>query len=95
MIDKLRDMGVKSSHLYTAGFASIGVAVASWTLSTTMGRGGVGRADHWGIFIGQWAPTCFALGCALRMEEIFDMEHPEQRRVKERMAERGREPAGV
>jgi hypothetical protein len=31
---------------------------------------GIDRADRWGIFIGEWAPTFFALGVGLRLDEI-------------------------
>ena len=30
------------------------------------------QSDRWGIFIGHWAPTFFALGVALRLEEEDD-----------------------
>jgi hypothetical protein len=69
MIKKLHEMGVKSSHMYTAGFASIGLSFGSWLISRNIEHAGLDRADRWGIFIGQWAPTLFALGVALRMEE--------------------------
>ncbi|WP_433242821.1 hypothetical protein ACQPYK_38765 [Streptosporangium sp. CA-135522] len=62
-------MGVKSGMMYTAGAASIGLSFASWLASNSMENAGMDRADRWGIFIGQWAPTFFALGIALRIEE--------------------------
>lgn len=27
------------------------------------------QADRWDLFVGQWAPTFFALGVALKLEE--------------------------
>ena len=27
------------------------------------------QSDRWGIFVGHWAPTFFALGVALKLEE--------------------------
>ncbi|MCP2349762.1 hypothetical protein [Nonomuraea roseoviolacea] len=62
-------MGIRSHHAYAAGMASIGLAFASWALSTKAEAAGLDRADRWGIFIGEWAPTFFALGVALRLEE--------------------------
>lgn len=67
MLNKLRDAGMKSDHMFIAGFVSIGLSIASWAISTK--REGVHRADRWGIFIGEWAPTFFALGAAMRIDE--------------------------
>ncbi|MFJ5085409.1 hypothetical protein [Streptomyces sp. NPDC088706] len=39
---------------------------------------GVDRADRWGIFVGEWAPTFFGLGLALsRYENLPDTEFPD------------------
>ncbi|MEU4226041.1 hypothetical protein AB0F17_17230 [Nonomuraea sp. NPDC026600] len=69
MIRMLHKTGIKSSHMYAAGVASIAASLASWMMSRNYEQTGYDRADHWGIFIGQWAPTFFALGIALRIEE--------------------------
>lgn len=57
MVKKLHDMGVRSEHAYLAGAGSIVLAFASWLLSRTGESAGLDRADRWGIFVGQWAPT--------------------------------------
>ncbi|TDB94804.1 hypothetical protein [Actinomadura sp. 7K534] len=89
MIGKLHSWGMKSSHMYSAGIASIGLAFASWAASNRLEAAGVERADRWGIFIGEWAPTFFAIGVALRLEESHDqaaMEASGQRgRAEERV----------
>ncbi|MEW9549585.1 hypothetical protein [Nonomuraea sp. NPDC050783] len=69
MIKMLHKMGIKSNHMYLAGLGSIGLAFASWFASKNAERAGLDRADRWGIFIGEWAPTFFAMGIALRIEE--------------------------
>ncbi|WP_017613885.1 hypothetical protein [Nocardiopsis salina] len=69
MIAKLAEMGVTSQMAYTAGAASIGLSVLSWVASMQAESAGTERADRWGLFIGEWAPTFFALGVALRLEE--------------------------
>ncbi|MFE3454755.1 hypothetical protein ACFXJ8_38120 [Nonomuraea sp. NPDC059194] len=69
MIKKLHSMGLRSGHMYAAGFAAIGASICSWLVSASAEDAGIDRADRWGIFIGEWAPTFFALGLALRMEE--------------------------
>lgn len=67
-LQKVSKMGVRSSHAYTAGFVSVGVSLVSWLVS----RGkddSKGQSDRWGLFIGEWAPTFFALGVGLKLEE--------------------------
>ena len=68
-MQKLHDSGVRAEHLYLAGFASIGLAFASWVMSKKLESAGIDRADRWGIFIGEWAPTFIGLGNALRAYE--------------------------
>lgn len=68
MLTMLRQKGITSGHMFTAGMASIGLSVASWAASLNASES-TARADRWGIFIGEWAPSFFALGVALRIEE--------------------------
>lgn len=68
-IKALSDVGVKSEWAYLGGFASIGLSLVTWLVSR--GRGDdKDQSDRWGIFIGHWAPTFFALGIALKHEEL-------------------------
>jgi hypothetical protein len=77
MIKTLHKMGVRSSHMYVAGLCSIGLAAATWAASKNFERAGLSRADRWGIFVGEWAPTFFAMGVALRIEETHrEVEEP-------------------
>ncbi|MFD9127032.1 hypothetical protein [Kitasatospora sp. NPDC059571] len=70
IVRKLHDAGLTSEHAYAAAFGSIGLSLVSWMTSLKAEQAGVERADRWGIFIGEWAPTFFALGLALaRYEE--------------------------
>ncbi|MEV7008115.1 hypothetical protein [Streptosporangium sp. NPDC051022] len=84
MINALHKMGVKSHMMYAAGVASIGLSFASWLTSQSFEEAGLDRADRWGIFIGQWAPTFFAVGIALRIEETRDMMQPVREEILER-----------
>ncbi len=68
-IEVLHGWGVRSGHAYTAGFASIGLSFASWLASRGKADDSKSQSDRWGIFVGQWAPTFFALGIALRHED--------------------------
>jgi hypothetical protein len=79
MIKILRKAGISSSMLYTAGLASIGLSIASWFTSRNLESKGIARADRWGIFVGQWAPTFFALGNAMRMEEEMGETRPSEK----------------
>ncbi|MER6301841.1 hypothetical protein ABT247_20080 [Kitasatospora sp. NPDC001539] len=69
IIKKLHDAGVKSEHAYLAGVASIGLSFASWMVSVKAEAAGLDRADRWGIFVGEWAPTFFCMGLALAQYE--------------------------
>ncbi|WP_226962618.1 hypothetical protein [Streptomyces sp. C8S0] len=62
-VKKLHDAGVRSEHAYLAAAGSIGLSLVSWLTSNR--REDIERADRWGIFVGEWAPTFFALGLAL------------------------------
>ncbi|MGY1435449.1 MULTISPECIES: hypothetical protein [Streptomyces] len=69
IVKALHDAGMKSEHAYLAAFASIGASVLTWNASTQVENAKVDRADRWGIFIGEWAPTFMALGIALSKYE--------------------------
>ncbi|HSA49594.1 MAG TPA: hypothetical protein VLH10_05715 [Yinghuangia sp.] len=75
IIKRLHKMGLRSEHAYTAAFASIGLTFVSWLTSSSAEN--VERADRWGIFIGEWAPTFFGLGLALAQYEQ-KAEHEQQ-----------------
>lgn len=69
IVKKLHDKGVTSEHAYMAAFASIGLSILSWAGSLKAEPAGLDRADRWGIFVGEWAPTFFGLGIALAQYE--------------------------
>ena len=73
MIKMLHDKGLRSEHAYTLGVVSIGLSVVSWVASMKAEPLGVDRADRWGIFVGEWAPTWFGLGVALAQYERDDL----------------------
>lgn len=93
MIKMLRKAGITAPMLYTAGFVSIGLSVASWWTSRNLESRGIDRADRWGIFVGQWAPTFFALGNAMRMEEEMGETRPAEK--VEQMKARAKEKLPV
>ncbi|WP_223166293.1 hypothetical protein [Nonomuraea sp. SYSU D8015] len=96
MIKTLHKMGIRSNHMYFAGICSIGLAFASWMTSRATEHAGLDRADRWGIFVGEWAPTFFAMGVALRMEETHrEIEEPRMEEYERAEGVRPRARAGV
>ncbi|MET9909654.1 hypothetical protein ABZZ74_23115 [Streptomyces sp. NPDC006476] len=75
IIKKMHDMGIRSEHAYTAAMISIGLSVLTWATSLKAEPGAhadLARADRWGIYVGEWAPTFFGLGVALSHYEQQD-----------------------
>ncbi|MFB7407139.1 hypothetical protein ACFCZ2_08145 [Streptomyces sp. NPDC056202] len=75
IVKKLHEAGLRSEHAYAAALGSIGLSLASWLTSSK--REDIERADRWGIFVGEWAPTFFALGLALANYERSDADAPD------------------
>ena len=72
MIKQLSGMGLRSEHAYIGGFASIGLSVFSYFVSRKATKAhpeSKAQSDRWGLYVGEWAPTFFALGVALKLEE--------------------------
>lgn len=68
MLTMLRNKGVTSEQLFIVGLFSIAFTAVSWLISKAAHED-TARADRWGIFVGEWAPTFIALGVALRVDE--------------------------
>lgn len=90
MLSYMRRAGITSQMLYTAGVGSIAMSMASWGLSMRYEPAGRNRADHWGLFVGEWAPVFFALGIAMRLEEEWgeEVEHEKIGEMKRRAREK-------
>ena len=69
VVSALHNIGIRSEYAYAAGIASIGLSYASYFISRGKSGDSKAQSDRWGIFIGHWAPTFFALGIALKLEE--------------------------
>ncbi|GLW20593.1 hypothetical protein OG320_03010 [Microbispora sp. NBC_01189] len=72
MIKTLHKIGLRSNMMYGAAFGSIGMSIASWIISNKYEQAGIERADRWALFVGEWAPTFFAMGIALQLEEMSE-----------------------
>lgn len=68
-IRTLSEMGFRSEWAYAGGFISIGLSLVSWLVSRGRKSDDKAQSDRWGIFVGHWAPTFFALGVALKLQE--------------------------
>jgi hypothetical protein len=66
MIKQLKAAGLTSSISYAAGFLSVAGSIFIW--NTNKGADAA-HAERFGIFVGLWAPTFFAIGNGLDAEE--------------------------
>ncbi len=62
MMKSLRSLGLTPSIAYIAGFASVAASVAIWNNKKGEDEA---HAERFGIFVGLWAPTFFAIGNGL------------------------------
>jgi hypothetical protein len=65
----LHEAGFQSGWAFAAGFGSIALTFAGWLASRAKPSDDRAQSDRWGLFIGHWAPTFFALGIALKQAE--------------------------
>lgn len=66
MIRLLRSIGISSSTSYLLGFASVAASIAIWNSKK---GDDTAHAERFGIFVGLWAPTFFAIGNGLDAAE--------------------------
>jgi hypothetical protein len=62
MIKLLKAAGITSSISYAAGFLSVAASIAIWNSNKA---NDAPHAERFGIFVGLWAPTFFAIGNGL------------------------------
>ncbi len=62
MIQILKKVGLSQDLLYVLGFASVGASIAIWNAKK---GDDVAHAERFGIFVGLWAPTFFAIANGL------------------------------
>ena len=67
-IRSLSAAGFRSEWAFAGGFLSIVLSLVAW-LASRGKKDDKAQSDRWGIFVGHWAPTFFALGIALQHEE--------------------------
>ena len=62
MIQTFRKIGLSQDLMYVLGLASVGASIAIWNARK---GGDDAHAERFGIFVGLWAPTFFAIGNGL------------------------------
>jgi hypothetical protein len=66
MIRSLKILGFTSNASYLLGFASVVASIAIWNSKK---GDDAAHAERFGIFVGLWAPTFFAIGNGLVASE--------------------------
>lgn len=56
--------------MFIAGMLSIVGSNVAHFRSRAMADDSKAQADRWGLFVGEWAPTLFALGAGLKVDEL-------------------------
>lgn len=62
MIHLLKKIGMTQDLMYVLGFASVGASIAIWNAKKGDDDA---HAERFGIFVGLWAPTFFAIANGL------------------------------
>jgi hypothetical protein len=70
LVNRLRTLGVTSDVLHVAALGSIAASILTWRAAKSSGDSA--HAERFGIFIGLWAPTFFALADAVATHEVSD-----------------------
>jgi len=67
LVKKMHQLGINSDVLQVLGFASIFASIATWRAAKESDD--VAHAERFGIFVGLWAPTFFALASDVAVVE--------------------------
>lgn len=70
LAQRMKNIGITSDVLQILGFASIFGSIATWR--TAASSGDAAHAERFGIFVGLWAPTFFALAGQMAVIEAND-----------------------
>lgn len=70
LVNRLRSLGISSDVLHLAALGSIAGSILAWRAAKSSGD--AAHAERFGIFIGLWAPTFFALADAVGTREVSE-----------------------
>jgi hypothetical protein len=69
MIKLIAKLGLTQDLMYVLGLASVGASIAIWNAKKGDDNA---HAERFGIFVGLWAPTFFAIANGLAADRYFD-----------------------
>jgi hypothetical protein len=69
LIDMLRRIGLRGTHLHLASLASIGLCLGLWVRAKTVDQSQRGNAERRALFVGLWPPTMWLIGDSLQRRE--------------------------
>ncbi len=72
IVKRMQQLGISSDLLQILGFASIFASIATWRKAKSSGD--AAHAERFGIFVGLWAPTFFALASEVAVVENTDSD---------------------
>ncbi len=67
LVKRMHQLGITSDVLQILGFASILASIGTWRAAKNSGD--AAHAERFGIFVGLWAPTFFALASEVAVVE--------------------------
>ena len=70
LVQQMHKIGITSDVLQVLGFVSIFGSIATWRAAKASGD--AAHAERFGIFVGLWAPTFFALAGEVAIAEAND-----------------------
>lgn len=76
LAQRMKNIGITSDVMQILGFVSIAGSIATWR--TAAGSGDSAHAERFGIFVGLWAPTFFALAGQLAVVEAQEAQATSQ-----------------
>jgi len=59
---RLRAIGLRSWHLQSASFASVGLCIGLWIRAKTVDQEERGNAERRALFVGLWPPMFWLIG---------------------------------
>jgi len=65
IIDLIRRLGFRGSHLHALSLSSVGLCIGLWIRAKTVDQDERGNAERRALFVGLWAPTLWQIGDSL------------------------------
>lgn len=69
VIDALRRVGVRGTHLHLASMGGVGLCLGLWVQAKTVDQDERDNAERRALFVGLWPPTLWLVGDSLQRRE--------------------------